>query len=237
MPSTATITSFYNFSANTKARASQVNNNFDVFRGHIIPVDPSTATSADNTYDLGSSSYRWANVYAKSVISSSVSCTNLSATNISASTISASYFYGLLSYQTGFTTSAAAGYVASVTITASLLPTSGVTPISGSTISIATIGKPVILLINSGDTAGSTVPAIVLNEAPGTSKYCNIQIFRNGNFIYSTISLARTGTFVQPIENIMYIDIPPSGTNIYEIKYVADNDLYFTRARFVALEL
>ncbi len=59
MPSTATITSFYNFSANTKARASQVNNNFDVFRGHIIPVEPLTATSADNTYDLGDFSHRW----------------------------------------------------------------------------------------------------------------------------------------------------------------------------------
>lgn len=59
MPSSATITSFYNFSANTKARASQVNNNFDVFRGHIIPVEPLTATSADNTYDLGDFSHRW----------------------------------------------------------------------------------------------------------------------------------------------------------------------------------
>lgn len=59
MPSSATITSFYNFSANTKARASQVNNNFDVFRGHIIPVEPLTATSADNTYDLGDFTHRW----------------------------------------------------------------------------------------------------------------------------------------------------------------------------------
>lgn len=63
MPSSATITSFYNFSANTKARASQVNNNFDVFRGHIIPVDPNTATSINNTYDLGSSTYRWRSGY------------------------------------------------------------------------------------------------------------------------------------------------------------------------------
>lgn len=63
MPSTATITAFYNFSANTKARASQVNGNFDIFRGHIIPVEVLTATSANNTYDLGSNEYRWRNGY------------------------------------------------------------------------------------------------------------------------------------------------------------------------------
>lgn len=67
MPSSATITAFYNFSANTKARAAQVTANFDVFRGHIIPVHVSTATSANNTYDLGSSEYRWANVYATNI--------------------------------------------------------------------------------------------------------------------------------------------------------------------------
>lgn len=63
MPSTATITTFYNFSPNTKARATQVNTNFDIFRGHLIPVDPNTAASANNTYDLGSSEYRWRRLY------------------------------------------------------------------------------------------------------------------------------------------------------------------------------
>lgn len=59
MPSSATITAFYSFTANTKARASQVNSNFNIFRGHIIPVDPTTTGSATNTYDLGSSEWRW----------------------------------------------------------------------------------------------------------------------------------------------------------------------------------
>lgn len=63
MPSTATITAFYNFTANTKARASQVQGNFDVFRGHLLPVSPSTATAIDNTYDLGSTEYRWRALY------------------------------------------------------------------------------------------------------------------------------------------------------------------------------
>lgn len=63
MPSTATITAFYTFTQNTKARASQVNTNFNVLRGHIIPIDPNTTTSVDNTYDLGSSEHRWRTGY------------------------------------------------------------------------------------------------------------------------------------------------------------------------------
>jgi len=65
MPSSATITSFFNFTANTKARAAQVNNNFDVLRGHIIPIHPNTATSAHNTYDLGSTEYYWSTLYTR----------------------------------------------------------------------------------------------------------------------------------------------------------------------------
>lgn len=59
MPSSATITAFYTFVANTKARSSQVNYNFTLFRGHNIPIEPLTATAANLTYDLGSSEYRW----------------------------------------------------------------------------------------------------------------------------------------------------------------------------------
>lgn len=76
MPSSATITAFYNFSANTKARASQVNANFDVFRGHVIPVHVSTATSADNTYDLGSSEYRWRNGYINALYADNLNLVN-----------------------------------------------------------------------------------------------------------------------------------------------------------------
>lgn len=67
MPSTATITAFYTFTANTKARASLVNANFDIFRGHLLPLSPSTQTAINNTYDLGSSEYRWKTGYFREV--------------------------------------------------------------------------------------------------------------------------------------------------------------------------
>lgn len=67
MPSSATITAFYSFTANSRARASQVNSNFSIFRGHILPVDPNTQTAVNSTYDLGSSEYYWRAGYFGSV--------------------------------------------------------------------------------------------------------------------------------------------------------------------------
>lgn len=64
MPSSLTITSFYSFSAGTTIRSSEVNTNFSTWRGHNLPVDPSTATAATTrTYDLGASDHAWRYAY------------------------------------------------------------------------------------------------------------------------------------------------------------------------------
>lgn len=65
MPSTATITSFYSFAALTRIKSSEVNTNFSNFRGHIIPISPTTATGANLSYDLGSTEYIWNNLYSR----------------------------------------------------------------------------------------------------------------------------------------------------------------------------
>jgi hypothetical protein len=67
MPSTATITAFYSFTANTKARATQVNTNFSNFRGHIVAIDPNTIAASNDTYDLGSTEYRWRTGYFRNI--------------------------------------------------------------------------------------------------------------------------------------------------------------------------
>lgn len=68
MPSSATITSFYSFAALTTIRSSEVNTNFSNFRGHLLPIDPSTATAATTmTYDLGSTDHAWAAIYGKNL--------------------------------------------------------------------------------------------------------------------------------------------------------------------------
>lgn len=63
MPSSATITAFFTFVGGEYARASQANANFQIFRGHIVPVNTDTATASDNTHDLGASDHRWREAY------------------------------------------------------------------------------------------------------------------------------------------------------------------------------
>lgn len=60
-----TITAYHTFVGGTKARAAQVNTNFSNHRGHLMPIDPNTATAVTNTYDLGSAEYQWRNIYLK----------------------------------------------------------------------------------------------------------------------------------------------------------------------------
>lgn len=64
MPSTQTITAFYSFSPGSTIRSSEVNYNFSIFRGHIIPVDPTTSAAATTrTYDFGASDHAWRYTY------------------------------------------------------------------------------------------------------------------------------------------------------------------------------
>lgn len=63
MPSTATLTAFYSFTASTVIKSAEVNHNFSTFRGHIIPVDPTATSSPNRAYDLGSSDHSWRGMY------------------------------------------------------------------------------------------------------------------------------------------------------------------------------
>lgn len=72
MPSSATITAYYSFYPNRSFKKTQAQNNFDVLRGHTIPIHPNTSTSSNNTYDLGSSEYYWRNAYINSVLNSTI---------------------------------------------------------------------------------------------------------------------------------------------------------------------
>lgn len=62
-----TITAFYSFSSGTKARSSYVNANFTNYRGTILPIDPNTSTASNNTYNLGSSEWRWLTGYMRTL--------------------------------------------------------------------------------------------------------------------------------------------------------------------------
>lgn len=59
MPSPATITAFYTFAPLTSIKSAEVNNNFALMRGHLLPLDASTTAFANHAYDLGSESFAW----------------------------------------------------------------------------------------------------------------------------------------------------------------------------------
>lgn len=183
MPSTATITAFYSFTANTKARASQVNGNFDLFRGHIIPIDPNTQTAISNTYDLGSTEYRWREGYFRS-INLITNTTTGNALTIEGNTATATpgFFFkisgtaaGRISKYPGYTTAADYGGIAlSANINTSMNLSNGTdATLTQSAISLNTDGRPVDLdLITSPATTTGYVQII----GSGTSAYLSYTV-------------------------------------------------------------
>ena len=65
MPSSATITSFYTFAPLTTIRSAQVNSNFDLWRGHVIPIDGSATSFSNHAYDLGAAGYSWRGLFSQ----------------------------------------------------------------------------------------------------------------------------------------------------------------------------
>jgi len=57
MPST--ITAYTTFVTATAAKSGQMNTNFSNYRGTYLPIEPNTAAASNDTYDLGSSEYRF----------------------------------------------------------------------------------------------------------------------------------------------------------------------------------
>lgn len=219
MPSSATITAFYNFSANTKARASQVNTNFDVFRGHIIPVHPSTSTSANNTYDLGSYDYKWRTAY---ITESEFGTTSTASWKVYQETTSSdlivSYNGSLrakyLNSSKGMTTSSDGGAVASsALITSFINSATAETIITGSSLTIASLGKGVRLFFTTqNDTQTSSFRAIT-----------------SGTIIEFYLRLYRNNVFVKRLDysvEASVIDVPPESMSFFDYGATTSSSVY-----------
>lgn len=253
MPLAATITAFYNFSANTKARASQVNANFDVFRGHIIPIDPNTVSSANNTYDLGSSEYRWRNGYINNLISNSITVAKLGIQNtttalgeisldVSTSTaemvfklggtekfrINQNGYIGSNARNSGLTTSAGIGQFAAsvgITSTTGFNYTTGSTAIANMTLTIHTIGRPV--RVGLIPYIGNPATSIIQVENTSSAAYAGTQLrfYRNGSLISEDI-IQISGAFVTTTANPIAIAVAPSGISITDYEAPATTNTY-----------
>lgn len=240
MPSSATITAFYSFTANSRARASQVNSNFSIFRGHILPVDPNTQTAINNTYDLGSSEYLWRSVYCGTLscavvdLTSSTSTASLSITGDTAAAAGAILlkFEGTERYRFkntvdatiaasngGFALRSLADYSIGHTTTSTTLP--------NSTITVYSSGRPIELkfvpTINT-----TTVSQIQFISNTGTSGPNIIfSLIRNGTTISSVYSPnvlagARASVYSPPSWFNVIDSSPTVGDNIYSIQYKGD---------------
>ncbi len=167
MPLNQTVTAFYTFATDSRARASEVNTNFSTFRGHLMSVDPNTSTSTNLTYDLGSDEHRWRTLYCRDVdLRSSTSAASLVISGDPSATLGAFSFgiegvekfritpSGYIGYKAtpgAVTTTAGLGQFAmSPTLTVSA-PTTGVTTIANSTLTITTVGRPVRFGLMTGN--------------------------------------------------------------------------------------
>lgn len=68
MPLLSTITSFYTFAATTVIKSAEVNNNFSIFRGNILPVDLTVGAAAvTRTFDLGAADHSWRYIFGQNL--------------------------------------------------------------------------------------------------------------------------------------------------------------------------
>lgn len=257
MPSSATITSFYNFSANTKARASQVNNNFDVFRGHIIPVEPLTATSSDNTYDLGDFSHRWRYGYFGQTRYGTTS-TAYGSVQLASDTTSAELIFNLNGVEKarinsngivansgrtfGQTSSAGIGQMAvSSIITESLFyETTTYTSIPGTTLTIQSTGRSINIKAIHG--LNNTITTFGFGNIGGGNNIFFQLVRQNDNskivYYCSTDRISNPA----PITMLNFKDNPSSGTWTYYLQYKylslvhVSNYLNFMNTRLAAIE-
>lgn len=202
MPSTATITSFYTFAAGSKARATQVNDNFSVFRGHIIPVDPNTIASANVTYDLGSDRNRWRTAYVQSIdfdrSTSTASASMQADLNTGTGEIVLKLqgtevyrFVGDLSpqYSVGTNTTQIVGNT-----------NSGGVLIPGSTLTISTHGKHVELRIVPYvcNSIGVQPPCIIFDAQTTTAQGGTLDLYTYRNTTTSFVGYYRVGVALSP---------------------------------------
>lgn len=187
-----TITTFYTFSPNTKARSSEVNTNFNNYRGSLLPINTNTQTASNLTHDLGASDHFWKTTYTNDIYVGQntsdwrffleTSTGNLLFANSSTTlgVFPAGGIPGISPKRTeAYTTSAAIGGKAqnslfNTTGSARLQLSSSVGYISGSTVTIETTGRPV--LYKMSDWNNST-----------TGRFISFSTFSSGDIV--TISL------------------------------------------------
>lgn len=262
MPATGTITAFYTFTANTKARASQVNTNFAQFRGHLIPIAVNTQSGLSNTYDLGSAEYRWRKAYLTDGLffEGATSTANFDiqsvldtygSMNVNIGSAVVKRIRSADSYKTTNGSNPGYGGVCfTPTISTFFTFSSGTYQFNNSTMTIATTGKPVEIGMFSAEVGNATTAGNIKTEGDTfTTSDVYLHLVRNGTTIASMPIISDVGngtvgtsTAHFPCSVVRFFDVDAPATlacNYHLEVYQNRNDsqLTFSGVRLFAREL
>ena len=248
-----TITAYYSFTANTRAKAAEVTTNFSNYRGTYLPIRTDTATAADDTYSLGNDSYRFTSVYCRSVdLRTSTTTASLVFSGVTTATTGA-FQWTIEGVTVGvMTTQGLNGSLikpSSVTAGSILLnytmtgylgtiqATAGASPLC--TMTITTAGNPVhICAVSSTLTDTAASATLQINQSGFFTHF--VDVVRNGSTIAS-LSFLSTTTTVSVILSphvFTFEDRPSAGINTYVLYgRIAAGIQTWTNARFSFREL
>ncbi len=262
MPNTATITSFYTFVKNSRARASNVNSNFDTLRGHLISIDPNTSSASfSKEYDLGSTEYRFRTAYLNKL---NLSLTTTSDLTLECSTsgtydfknntttvfqINSIGFSGIDNTPfSGLTSSCAIGGMA-ISSLLNVTYTGTSTHIPGSTCTIQTNGRPVeLFLINADTTTGWVSSQFPYYTATAQEMYFEVRLIHNNTAVSSLPVLAAnsfTNNYLPP-SFFKYFVTVDKGTHSFSLYVTApvysggslpNGKVSFINVKLIAYEL
>lgn len=258
MPASNTITAgmITDFAPATKARSSEVDQNFSVWRGHILPVDPNTsAAAAVNTYDLGSSDHYWRSGYFGTSLellgattTAGISLVQRQTTaggldiKLGGSTIASFDSSGLSGNSIGprnVTISGATGIFSHITTIS--------TTITGLVLTLTSRGGTVFVDLIHDQSVTSNSSYVEITGLTTTSTVVNaiFYLIRDGSTIQS-LDLRSLGTnngqgFRYPPSIVSFTDVSPSaGSHVYQI-HVANgfsvSSLNIVRCRMAIYEL
>lgn len=226
MPST--ITTYFTFQAATPAKSSEVNNNFSNYRGNLLPINENTTTASNLTHYVGLADHIWAGGYFETMNFGNSSSAWLVSQNVSTAAFEFSYNGTLagaipitgspvLTEARGFgaTTSALVGGIAASAILDKATDTGlAFQTLSGSTITLVTTGRPVMLML-VGSTSG------VLGHFNFVGAAARLGFYRGTTQVLNIVYNSVGGTRQYP--GFSHIDRPAAGTQSYSIGWATSD--------------
>lgn len=230
-----TITTYNTFSGGTKARATQVNQNFNNYRGTLLPINEDSASASTNTHDLGSADHRWNDVYANTInlrgATSTVDFKVVPDTSVTAGSVNLLLggttvgAFGPTGFDGAFLQTASVSYSSiqngGGTSTAQWsFSATGVTlqTIAASVLSITSYGRPVLISVQGDDTSSAMA---IFPDTTATAIGIYIHLVRNGTVVASEareIDRGGPGTstgYSLYFGSIQFVDTPSSGAQTY----------------------